>query len=209
MNLIIGLYNEPHELRRAEIRQCLLANLANPFFGRVVVIEEDPSALAGYLDTEADASKVRRIKMHQRMTFDDAFFLAAISLDEAPWVLANNDIEFDDSLAYAGNIPPGELWCLTRTELDGSQLSGVRAAWCQDAWIFRTAPPSQARRFNAGWHLGVVGCDNRLAHAAAVAGWKLRNPGRTIRALHRHASNVRRPIKCGDGEGFSVPLESL
>lgn len=215
MNLIVGLYTEPNEARRAEIRQCLLANLANPFFGRVLVVEEDRGALASYLGTSEDvdpssSSKIRRIGFFQRATFDDMFFVAGLALDPSPWVLANNDIEFDDSLAYAGSVGPGELWCVTRTELDGSQLPPERAAWSQDAWIWRGSTSKSWLGWDApDWLLGVPGCENLLAHAAAAAGLKLRNPGRAIRALHRHSSGVRRSLPRYQGDGLAVPLDEL
>jgi hypothetical protein len=214
VNLVVGLYIEPNKARHAEIKQCLVANLANPFFGRVVVVEENPHALASYVeDVDPESiAKIRRVGLGQRMTYDDAFFLARISFDPAPWVLANNDIEFDDTIAHAGNVQPRELWCVTRTELDGGQLAPERAAWSQDAWIWRADTgrlDSYSAPFRADWHLGVLGCENRLAHAAAAAGFKLRNPGRNIRALHRHASGVRRSLDRYKGNGLSVPLDPI
>ena len=57
----------------------------------------------------------------------------------------------------------------------------------QDASIFQPPLPE----FPCDWHLGLPGCDNRLAYEAKQAGLVLENPARSLRALHLHLSQVR------------------
>jgi hypothetical protein len=50
----------------------------------------------------------------------------------------------------------------------------------------------RVRSIAAPFTMGILGCDNRLAYLLSEAGYRLSNPGRSIRAIHLHRSEVRR-----------------
>lgn len=201
LTLIVGTYREPVEARRAEIASTLRANLANPAFDCVIVVVEDevwtPSAAR-----RVDDARAQHVFLGQRLTYQDAFAIAAApKWRRGAFVLANSDIQFDHSVELAKTVPSGALWCVTRTEGNGE------LPWdpphTQDAWIFRPPLP----RFSCRFELGVPSCDNRLAFEAKRAGLALSNPGRRIRALHRHDSAVRRVNSQYGGPSLGVPLD--
>jgi len=186
MNLLVGLYTEKNVKRYEEIRFCLTQNLTLDCLEKVIVLLEDETAVDMF---PLNHPKVVLISLHRRMTYQDAFLVANQGGNSGAYVLANNDIAFDWSLAFGATVEPGEFWCLSRTE-DSGQLyepTPGRPDYSQDAWIFRAPLPL----FRCDWHLGKPGCENRIAYEALSVGLSLRNPARKIRAFHRHASNVR------------------
>lgn len=203
LTLIVGHYREPVPARRDEIASTLRANLANPAFDRVIVVVEDelwtPEAARAVDDVRAE-----HVFLGQRLTYELAFVIAhAGKWARGAFVLANSDIEFDHSVELAKTVPSGALWCVTRTESNGELPWDP--AHTQDAWIFRPPLPPFSCRFE----LGVPNCDNRLAFEAKRAGLVLSNPGRRIRALHRHDSAVRRVNSQYGGPRWGVPLDPL
>jgi hypothetical protein len=199
LTLIVGRYLEPVAARRAEIGSALRANLANPAFDRVIVVIEDEATAR----TERfDHPRAEPVYLGHRLTYQRAFAVAR----EPQWgrgafILANSDIEFDHTVELAKTVPKGALWCVTRTEGNGEMPWDP--AHSQDAWIFRTP----IRRFSSNFALGVPGCDNRIAFEAKRAGLAVSNPGRRIRALHRHDSGVRRVMTEYAGPSLGVPLD--
>jgi hypothetical protein len=201
LTLIVGHYREPLPARAEEMTTALRANLANPAFDRVIVVVEDevwtPSAAR-----RVDDARAQHVFLGQRMTYQDAFGIAAApKWRRGAFVLANSDIQFDRSVELAKTVPSGALWCVTRTEGNGELP--WNPAYTQDAWIFRPPLP----RFSCSFALGVPSCDNRLAFEAKRAGLALSNPGRRIRALHRHDSAVRRVNGEYVGPLLGVPLD--
>jgi hypothetical protein len=105
-------------------------------------------------------------------------------------IIANADIFFDDSLALLDDVSlSGRMLCLSRWDenSDGLLVHFDRPD-SQDAWIFE-AP---VLHIEAEFHLGVPGCDGRLAYEASKAGLTVCNPSRSIRAHHLHQSTIRR-----------------
>jgi hypothetical protein len=206
LTLIVGHYVEPVAARRKEIASTLWANIKNPAFDRVIVVVEDQlwtEAAEGQTGLGVDPDeRFNFVFLGRRLTYADAFGIAnAPHWARGAFVLANSDIEFDRSVELAEEVPEGALWCVTRTEANGEH------PWkpddSQDAWIFR--PP--LKPFTSGFKLGVPGCDNRIAFEAKRAGLVLGNPGRRIRALHNHASAVRRVVSQYRGPALGVPLD--
>lgn len=200
MNLIVALYDEPILERREEILSCLKKNLELNCIWKTLLILEDKKSEA-YFD-RIHWHMVTSCQLGHRVSYAEAFSLAARYFPFEPCVFANNDIEFDESLVNGNLVRKNELWCISRTEPSGALYEPTpgRPEFSQDAWIFRPPLPS----FWCDWHLGIPGCENRLAYEATHAGISLSNPASKIRALHRHVSNVRRPSGMIEGPHLYV-----
>ncbi len=191
MILLTGLYCDPDPHRSDELKECLRRNVEGEMFDQIHLFVEDEQA---HETLSAQAillnRKVELIPHLKRCTFRDLFDYANNRLAGHTVVVANADIFFDDTLTRLKNYDLSEkLLCLSRWDVhaDGSATLFEHPS-SQDAWIFK-AP---IRSFECDFHLGVLGCDNRLAWEAEQAGLKLANPSRTIRANHLHLSQVHR-----------------
>jgi hypothetical protein len=123
--------------------------------------------------------------------------------------IANADICFDDTLRLLeGRDLSNSLLCLSRwdEQADGT-LVFYEQPWSQDAWIFE-AP---VRPFDAAFHLGLPGCDNRIAGGAVAVGIAVSNPSRSVVAHHLHNSGTRSYSASDRIRGVvrEVPAETL
>ena len=192
MILLTGLYLDSSPERLCEFLTCIERNAANRKIAFVHVFLEDavdPGALVLRYPQLA-SPKVRLVKHGRRITYRGLFTYANRELAGERVIVANADIFFDHSLRRLdGYDLAGRLLCLSRWDLhgDGSwRLFEFESS--QDAWIFETPIPD----FDCDFHLGLLGCDNRLAWEAERAGLVLSNPSRSIRSYHLHTSGVRR-----------------
>jgi hypothetical protein len=182
--LVTVFYADPHAGRRREFLECLDRNTASGLFSEVHVFLEDGRR------PQLDHPKLRLVEHGRRATYRDLFDYASVQLSGRRVVVANADIHFGDDLARLDRYGlTGKMLCLSRWDVqpDGSARFFEHGE-SQDAWIF-DAPLAP---FPCGFHLGVPGCDNRLAWEAAHAGLAVENPARSLRAYHLHLSGVRR-----------------
>ncbi len=211
MILLTGFYVDADPRRHSEILECLRRNTANPYIDEIHLLVEQPVELEALRlkYPELAAEKIRLVLHARRAAYAQFFSYANTRLPGTTVVLANADIYFDRSLARLLDYDlHGRFLCLTRWDVqsDGSASFFEHPA-SQDAWIFQTP----LRHINADFHLGVLGCDNRLAWEAEHAGLTLSNPGRSVRAYHLHHSDVRRYSRWGRlaGPTRAVPPHTL
>jgi hypothetical protein len=214
MILLTGLYDEPSQSRRAELRECLRRNAENEFIDQVIVFNEDSHEPE--LDAELSLPKIQLVQHGRRLAFRDLFEFANQQPGGSRFIIANADIFFDDTLARLnGYSLKGRLLCLSRWDVqpDGSARFFEHPS-SQDAWIFETPIPP----FNCNFHLGLLGCDNRLAWEADNAGLEVSNPGRTVRANHLHLSKIRSyteqqrllgPVRAIEASVLETPFPSV
>jgi hypothetical protein len=206
MILLVGFYEDPAPVRMQEFIICLEHNLANEHISEVHVFLEE----AGDGERFAAAHpilchpKLRLVPHGRRTTYRELFDHANRNLARRRTIVANADIYFDHTLARLDNVDlAGRLACLSRWDvLDDGSVRFFDHPSSQDAWIFEAPIPSMACDF----HLGVLGCDNRLAWEAQAAGLTVFNPGRSVRACHLHRSLVRRYT---ERERLSGPVLSV
>ncbi len=185
--LLVGFYPDRSAARTEEFVDCLRRNLATEHIAEVHVFLEEPVDVKAY--PVLRDPKARLVHHGRRLTYHDLFAHANRWLPDRRVILANNDIYFDHTLALLeGFNLGGKLLCLSRWDVqsDGSAVF-FEHPWSQDAWIFQTPLPS----FPSDWHLGLPGCENRLAYEAGAAGLALENPSRSVRMHHLHLSGVR------------------
>jgi hypothetical protein len=189
--LLAGFYADPEPARAREFIACLERNLANEHIAAVHLFVEE--ALGGRVPHDLGLPahpKLRLLSHGRRTTYSELFEHANARLAGQRVIVANADICFDHTLARLDSVPlAGRMACLSRWDLlDDGSLRFFDHPSSQDAWIFEAPLPPLACDF----HLGLLGCDNRLAWEARAAGLGLFNPGRSVRACHLHRSGVRR-----------------
>ncbi len=192
MVLLTGFYTDEDPARKQELLECLRRNGENTLIHEVHVFLEDPAAERAVATACVESSKlkIRMVQHGRRLSFQDLFEYANRNLAGRRILLANSDIFFDSSLDLLRSRDLcGQLLCLSRWDIqpDGCSMFFENPS-SQDAWIF-DAP---IRRFRSDFHLGLPGCDNRLAWEAKQVGLSLANPGRSVRANHLHLIRIHR-----------------
>lgn len=122
-----------------------------------------------------------------RPTFGQLFELANQFSNEDIFIIANNDIYFDDTLLLANKIKHGEVYALTRYDILNGNAIFFNRADSQDVWIWRGHLPP----INADFYQGVGGCDNSIAYILEQNGLKVTNPSLSIKTYHLHESGLR------------------
>ena len=153
--LVTTFYADPEPARRAELVECLRRNAANEHIVEIHVFLEDGVA------PELEHEKLRLVEHWRRVTYRDLFDFANEQLPRRRVAIANADIYFDETLGrLEGYDLAGRLLCLSRWNVTPEGIAYLfEHPASQDAWIFETP----LRTFPCEFHLGVPGCDNRLA----------------------------------------------
>jgi len=190
LRIYFQYYRDRSPVRQAEIEACLKANLANPHIDQCVAVVDSCTELPEHPRLlYANLDDLGAKHPSGRPTFAQVVALAgSMSAPEDVHAIANSDIEFTETAELLRAIPANEWYSLGRWDVlaDGSvRMWNVNCG--QDVWVWR----GTARRMAIDFPFGFPGCDNRLAAEAQRAGYVVRNPAKSIRVLHRHASAVR------------------
>lgn len=161
--LFVSVYKDQNPTRNLELEECLWQNKNNPHISEVVEIKD------------------------KRPTYQDFFSLFR---DDVVNVICNSDIFFDETIALAKTMATNRCYALTRYDWNGNgKATFLNRYDSQDAWIFRGR--IKGKKMFADYHLGIPGCDNRIAYEIKKAGYVITNPSVSIHALHYHPSEVR------------------
>lgn len=191
INLFLNVFHHPYPEREKEIQFCIQKNEENKFINRVIKIETNEKVIT------------------DRVTYNRFFdLMAQYPLDVN--IISNLDIYFDHTIAFAEHISTGEVYGLTRWEFYNGEIMtfaqrhpDVQSKYSQDAWIFRGSPKIR----NAPFTLGMPGCDNKIAYLLKQAGYKVKNPCISIRAIHCHQNDGRNTAR--DQYRLPPPYEHL
>jgi len=165
INLFVNYYEESNAKRRPELDMCMQKNATNPYLNFIPITSQN------------------------RMTFGDFFSICnSYSNEDDVSIVANLDIYFDETIRLAEKIKRNNFWALGRWDVkkDGTIVHACRPD-SQDAWFVK----GPFKNINANFEMGKCGCDNRLAHEAKKAGYKVENPSKSIKAMHVHTSAIR------------------
>lgn len=183
VRLFTTAYPESDPARRAEYAECLIRNLACPAIDEIcVLVEDDVPGLP-------DDPRFHTWPVDRRPTYDDFFaWMREVAGPDDVSVLANTDVWFGRQLELFRRwpMPADEAWALSRWDA-GPPLVLYDRKDSQDAWVLRGPP----RPIAGAFPLGVPRCDNRIAAELVAAGYRLRNPARSVQALHVHDAPVR------------------
>lgn len=177
INLFVSYYQTKDEERQAELDFCRANHEESGLFDNIIPFNDRP-------------------------TYND-FFKATKDFPTDINVLTNADIYFNDTINLCQSMGVRDAYALTRWEdREGEAIwfdnmhtynKHAKSQWSQDVWIFRGA----VNGINSPFHLGVPGCDNRIAYDIFRAGYNLTNPSKKIKCIHKHKEMER---------SYNIPL---
>lgn len=182
ITLYTSYYQDKNPIRQTELDFVWKQNLENPLIDRIMLFAESVPELIN--------DKVTIISSN-RPTYNDKFNAInryCVSPMEIS-IIANSDIYFDESLKELESIISGRF-CIALSRYDvkpGCEPKLHEEKFSQDTWIF--CGKVKPVKFG-GFHLGVPGCDNRIAWELNRAGYILKNPASKIKTYHYHPSDL-------------------
>lgn len=182
--------------RRKEINYCMKKNIKSGFFDRIILLNE--KIYDKYDLKELEDPRVNQVNLKRRMTYQDVINITKHSLPEHCYVIiANSDIYFQETLFSMFNINLNKtLLALLRFDVLGDlydkeyqqiNIFGPRSD-SQDVWIFKKQDDLPE---DAGFSLGVNGCDNAVASTFFKKKFRVLNPAFNIQTMHVHMSDIR------------------
>lgn len=182
ITLYTSYYQDKNPIRQAELDFVWKRNLDNPLIDRIMLFAESVPELIN--------DKVTIISSN-RPTYNDKFNAInryCVSPMEIS-IIANSDIYFDESLKELGSMISGRF-CIALSRYDvkpDSEPVLHNEKFSQDTWIF--CGKVKPVKFGS-FHLGVPGCDNRIAWELNRTGYILKNPASKIKTYHYHPSDL-------------------
>jgi len=167
IRLFFNYYEDSHPERKKEIDLCLQKNLANTHFNTIIV------------------------ESQSRMTYGNFFErINKIAENDDISIICNSDIFFDETIKLVSNIQTNECFALARWEWTGETETPVfcNRVDSQDSWIFKGKIKDN---IYCDFHLGIAGCDNRIAAELQKAGYCVSNPALSVKSYHVHNTGIR------------------
>ncbi len=214
VHVIVQYYNDTDIDRQNEYDFCVQANLANPSIAKLHCLLEKDTIVPEWLLTNP---KYVGTRISSRLTFKQAFDYANTNLTNHICAVMNLDIFLDHNNSW---ISVNQLFgmsivfCLSRHEFDGisastkdPRLQKLAYANAQDCWMFRA--PIFVK--DCDFKLGMLGCDNAIAHRLKASGYIPMNSPNEFKIHHfdvcrgkqgenflsHHAANPERPEERG------------
>lgn len=191
---MVEFFNSKFEKRAAEIEQAIQNNIKCKHIDKIVLLHEN-----GVEPPKHD--KIIPIEIEGRATFADYFNYVNGNFEEGSiYMVANNDIYFDDTAAELKDIDEDIFCCISRWnnyygefEIQGhSNLS-------QDVWVFRKPIPQEMIDVSH-FSQGIMSCDNHIAYIAIVHDFKVVNPCQLVKCYHLHADSKEKTYSIYDRE---------
>lgn len=184
INLYCEYYSHKNSIRKKEIDESIRSNLKlnfNLFY--IFCPSEHKEELVKIIQNN---NKVVIIEDNERKTFQNIFDFANLNFADIN-ITFNNDIELTSSFNSI-NLLDTDFYCLSRWESNAdAHPFCYRTCDSQDVWVWK----NQNKIKNANFYYGILGCDNKLALLARHAGYIVKNPSYTYKALHNHSSSIR------------------
>lgn len=170
INLFINSYQCGTKERQAELDFCLKHNRESGFFNEI-------------------------INFDGRVTYND-FFRECANYPDDINILANTDIYFNETILKVLDMGNNDCYCITRWEEEEGEIvrfkdkhdynNEAKEKYSQDVWVIK----GKAKGVNGSFHLGVPGCDNRIAHELSFK-YNVSNPCDKIQCIHKHKEKER------------------
>lgn len=174
-------YEEKNQARRKELISCL-EQVVNSG-------EVDHVHLLAEAEPPFRHAKMSYRLVDKRPTYND-FFEEANSICENDDVIALANTDIYPSVGTRHKllgIDSHECYALARwDEKPSGDAKLFDRVDSQDVWVFRYP----VKPVQGDFPVGIPGCDNRIAHELQEAGYKVLNPSRSVKFIHRHHSNV-------------------
>jgi hypothetical protein len=175
MNYYTEYWDCGDEKRNNEVISCINKNINSGFFKNIFIYSKN-------IEERINAKIIPLDRITYQFIFDN-------NIDGIN-ILANSDIEFDETIKLAENIKEEEFYCLTRYEDNGllhKYDDPYLGSDSQDVWIWK----NKCKIKNANFFIGIPGCDNKIAYMAETSGYKVKNPAYNIKTQHKHKTNIR------------------
>lgn len=185
--LITQYYNDKNKTRQKEIDDTLKTNVTKDLFDFYCIITETD------IELPIKNEKIKVYNIQKRLAYKDAFIICNENYKDCVCMLANSDIEFDESIHKLKDIKNDDFVVLTRYERHFNKVISHDTnmiSISQDTWGFVTPVPETIID-NTDFYLGKLACDNRIAYEFYNENYKLYNPYVLIKTYHNHESNVR------------------
>ena len=207
-NLILNYWKSPYEERVKEVHDCIAANIESNLFDRCLFFvqkEQSNDLLSFVKHLPISKTSIKLLECSRNVTYNEIFGVCntLYSSKDDINVLANSDIQYDESIKLADKITSDDFYCLTRynddvlfwnLELDYVPKCGSDS---QDVWIWRG---KNKIKTTIDIYLGVPGCDNRISYEALKCGYIVSNPSLSIKTHHKHTTN----LKGGHSENVNI-----
>ena len=181
--LVTTFYQNRNKHRTFEMAQCLIENCHNNLIDEIfVVVDEHIKKFS------VKHPKLKVIGVLGRPTYQTLFGIANQSVGQYK-IIANGDIFFkeQDIKNIHSNLKKHECYALSRWDIH-SWGAKLWEHWdSQDAWIFK----GDIRKGNYDYLMGIAGCDNKITYELEGAGYKVKNPSKTIKSYHLHITGER------------------
>lgn len=184
--LFTSFYQDPNPVRQKELELCIVMNSRNKFIDKIYIFLEGSKKDFPVLFHD----KIEVIES-PRPTYRTFFnFVNTIVGPNDISIIANTDIFFDDTIKQ---VVPSSMdhKCLALSRYHYTQAGEMilhNEKFSQDTWIFK----GEIKPIDyCDFHLGIRGCDNRIAYEIHKAGYTMKNPALSIRTIHYHISESR------------------
>lgn len=183
-NLFVSYFDTTDKVRQEEVAHCFAKNFLNHFIDKIYIIFESSIYLPDF--SVRKGMELEFIYVRRRPTYNAIFDLIKIHTSANDInIISNSDIYFDETLEHVKAIQPNDIYALCRWECSDGKFLNRRDS--QDAWIMKGHP----RNVQAGFTMGIPGCDNAIADRFAKVGYNVISPSKTIKTWHLHSTSER------------------
>jgi hypothetical protein len=194
IHLLIDYYKfkEPNPERQSELDTCLIDNITNDNFYKVHVFSND--------ELPKITDKVIQVSTSKRLEYKEYFEYAKNNIPEGDIiVLSNSDMYFDDTISKITKLDLNNTvlaltrWCPEHGHkiIDNNIHVYANAEKSQDVWIWKSFLKNY-ESVDCNFTLGVLGCDNKIAHSFSQMGYDVINPSLEIITYHLHKNDSTR-----------------
>ncbi len=175
INYYTEYWDSGNQDRNLEVIECINKNIKSNLFDNIFIFSE-----------KNEKRLLKETIKTSRVTYQYIFDNSTEGFN----VFCNSDIEFDETILLVKNIKENEFYALTRYE-NNMMLHKYDDPYegqdSQDVWIWK----DKCKIKDADFHLGLPGCDNKIAYHAERSGYIVTNPALSIKTYHRHLTNIR------------------
>lgn len=165
INLFVQVYQCDNEERQIELDTCLAIN-------KSLAINGVP-----YFNV---------IELTERLTFNEMFKLTEQYPNHIN-IIANSDIYFDETILTVRWMQPKDCYALSRWDYINGTAVLFNRKDSQDVWCFNGSVKGNIGHY----HLGIPGCDNKIAWELKQSNYHVTNPSKTIHSIHLHNTQYR------------------
>ncbi len=184
--LFTSFYQDHNPVRQRELELCVTMNLKNIHIDKIYIFLEGKKEDFKILNNPK-IEIIESIRPTYKMFFELANLVVGA---EDLSIISNTDIFFDNTLDQINiNKMNGKCLALSRYHYGPTgEIVLHHEKYSQDVWIFKgKIKPIEYCDF----HMGIRGCDNRIAYEIHKAGYLMKNPALSIRTIHYHISESR------------------